>query len=205
MSGMRRSSAAFAFLFLVAACAQPPAVPYAKSARVAEVTYRAPGPDTLTIFTMVSNRTGKGAHSAVMINASQRVIFDPAGSFVNERVPEQEDVLYGITPAVLAGYKSAHARSTFHVVSQTFEVTPEQAAIALRLATTNGAVARAFCTSATTDLLRAVPGFGDINQTMFPTKLMEQLASRPGVVEEKYFEDDEGGIVEGIAGIVLPD
>lgn len=199
-----RILAALVSICLLAACAQPPAIPYASDARVAEVAYRAPGPDTLTVFTMVSNRNGKGAHSALMINGTQRVIFDPAGSFVNDRVPEQEDVLYGVTPAVLAGYKSAHARSTFHVVSQTFEVTPEQAAVALRLATTHGAVGRAFCTNATTGLLRQVPGFADIDQTFFPTRLMEQLATRPGMVEEKYFEDDEGTIVDGVAGIVLP-
>jgi len=202
---MLRLGAAFLLMAFLAACAQAPAIPYASDERVAASAYREPGPNTFTIFTMISNRTGRGAHSALMINGSQRVIFDPAGSFVNERVPEQEDVLYGITPAVLAGYKSAHARSTFHVVSQTFEVTPEQAAIALRLAATNGAAARGFCTSAATDVLRNVPGFSDIGSTMFPRRLMEQLATRPGVVEEKYFEDDEGGIVEGIAGIVLPD
>ncbi len=200
-----RFLAAFALILSLAACAQTPDIPYASDERVAASAYRAPGPDTLTVFTMVSNRNGKGAHSALMINGTQRVIFDPAGSFENERVPEQEDVLYGVTPAVLAGYKSAHARSTYHVVSQTFEVTPEQAASALRLAMTNGAVPRAFCTSATTGLLRRVPGFADIEQTMFPTKLMAQLASRPGVIEEKYYEDDEGGIVDGVKGIVLPD
>ena len=90
-------------------------------------------------------------------------------------------------------------------MSQTFEVTPEQAAVALRLATTNGAVSRAFCTNATTGLLSQVPGFQDITPTFFPTKLMKQLAARPGVIEEKYFEDDEGTIVDGVAGIVLPD
>ncbi|MEM6372926.1 MAG: hypothetical protein AAF727_09130 [Pseudomonadota bacterium] len=200
-----RLSAAGALLLMLAACAQPPAIPYASDARVQSVAYRAPGPDTFTIFTMVSNRNGKGAHSALMINGQQRVIFDPAGSFVNERVPEQEDVLYGVTPAVLQGYKSAHARSTFHVVSQTFEVTPEQAAIALRLAQSNGAVPRAFCTSATTGLLRQVPGFADIDQTMFPTRLMEQLETRPGVVVDKYFENDEGTIVDGVANLVIPE
>lgn len=200
-----RVFAVLALCLGLAACAEAPEIPYASDARVAEVAYRAPGPSTLTVFTMVSNRNGKGAHSALMINASQRVIFDPAGSFQNERVPEQQDVLYGVTPAVLAGYKSAHARSTYHVVSQTFNVTPEQAAIALRLAMTNGAVPRAFCTDATTGLLRQVPGFSDIERTYFPTQLMEQLAARPGVIEEKYFEDDEGGIVEGVEGIVLPD
>ena len=200
-----RVFAALALILLCAACAQPPAIPYASDERVKASAYREPGPDTITVLTVISNRTSKGAHTALMINGTQRVIFDPAGSFVNERVPEQEDVLYGVTPAVLQGYKSAHARSTFHVVSQTVEVTPEQAAVALRLAMSNGPVARAFCTSAATGLLREVPGFGDIDQVMFPKQLMEQIAARPGVVEEKYFEDDEGGIVEGIEGIVLPD
>lgn len=202
---MTRVFAALGVVLLCAACAQPPALPYASDERVKASAYREPGPDTFTIFTMVSNRTGKGAHSALMINGTQRVIFDPAGSFVNERVPEQDDVLYGVTPAVLQGYKSAHARSTFHVVSQTLEVTPEQAAIAMQLAMSNGPVARAFCTSATTGLLQQVPGFGDIEQVMFPARLMEQIAARPGVVEEKYFEDDEGDIVDGVEGIVLPD
>lgn len=202
---MMRVFAALALVLLCAACAQPPAIPYASDERVKASAYREPGPDTFTIFTMVSNRTGKGAHSALMINGTQRVIFDPAGSFVNERVPEQDDVLYGVTPAVLQGYKSAHARSTFHVVSQTLEVTPEQAAVAMQLAMSNGPVARAFCTNATTGLLQQVPGFGDIEQVMFPARLMEQIAARPGVVEEKYFEDDAGDIVDGVEGIVLPD
>lgn len=200
-----RLIAAFLLMALVAACATAPDIPYASDERVKASAYRAPGPDTLTVFTMVNNGSGKGAHSAVMINASQRVIFDPAGSFQNARVPEQEDVLYGVTPAVLAGYKSAHARSTFHVVSQTFEVTPQQAETALRLATTNGAVPKAFCADATSSLLRRVPGFGDIDQTMFPTKLMNQLAARPDVTEEKYFEDDEGTITDGVAGVVISD
>jgi len=200
-----RLMAALVLVLFVAACAQTPAIPYASDDRVKASAYRAPGPNTITVMTVISNRNGTGAHSAIMINADQRVIFDPAGSFVNERVPEQDDVLYGVTPAVLAGYKSAHARSTYHVVSQTFEVTAEQAAIALRLAISNGAVARGFCARGTTGVLSRVPGFEDINRTFFPKRLMEQLATRPGVTEEKYFEDDEGSIVDGIAGIVIAD
>ncbi|MBY5931601.1 hypothetical protein KUV51_01210 [Tateyamaria omphalii] len=197
--------AALAVCAVLAACAAPPEAPYASDARVASVAYREPGPATLTVLTMVSNRDGSGGHSALMINGSQRVIFDPAGSFVNDRVPEQDDVLYGVSPAVLKGYKSAHARSTYHVVSQTVEVTPEQAEMALRLAQSNGAVPRAFCTNANTNLLRQVPGFESIKTTFFPTNLMEQMASYPGVVEEKYFEDDEGTIVDGIEKLVIAD
>ena len=184
-------------------CAPEPVVSYASNERVSLVAYRAPGPAVLTIFTIVSNRTGKGAHTAIMINGSQRVIFDPAGSFENERVAEQQDVLFGVTPAVLAGYKSAHARSSYHVVSQTVTVTPEQAEIALNLALENGAVAQTYCTNAATGLLRQVPGFEDITQTFYPTKLMAQMSERPGVVEDRYYEDDAGTIKDGVAKVVL--
>ena len=202
---MVRVGAVMVALAGLVGCAQPPAIPYASDDRVRQAAYRAPGPATLTVITMVNNRSGAGSHSALMINGSQRVIFDPAGSFVNTRVPEQEDVLYGVTPAVLAGYKSAHARNSHHVVTQTFEVTPEQAEIALRLAQQYGPTARAFCTQATTGLMRQVPGFEEIDQTFFPTRLMEQIAARPGVVTEEYYEDDEGTILDGVAGIVIAD
>lgn len=198
-----RVAAALCTGAILVGCAPPPAIPYASDKRVAAVAYRAPGPDTITVITMINNRTGNGAHSAIMINGKQRVIFDPAGSFVNERVPEQDDVLYGVTPAVLAGYKSAHARSTYHVVTQTVEVTPEQASTALRLAIENGPVSRSMCTNAATGLLQKVPGFADIQQTYWPDKLMEQMAARPGVVEERYYEDDDGTILDGIEGLVI--
>ena len=195
----------FALLALLTGCAQPPTIPYASAERVANVAYRAPGPATLTLMTMVNNRDGSGGHSALMINGSQRVIFDPAGSFENERVPEQEDVLYGVTPAVLAGYRSAHARSSYHVVSQTIEVTPEQAEIALQLAQSWGPTAQVFCTQSTSGLLRKVPGFEGINQTFYPNRLRGQFAELSGVIEEKYFEDDEGTILDGIQSVVLTD
>ncbi|MEL6100154.1 MAG: hypothetical protein AAFV87_05830 [Pseudomonadota bacterium] len=198
-----RIVAAVAALSLLGACATVVENTYAPQEVVDRVQYREPGPATISVITMVNNRTGSGAHSALMINGSQRVIFDPAGSFSNKRVPEQDDVLYGVSPAVLAGYKSAHARLTHHVVTQEMEVTPEQAEIALRLAQSNGPVPRAFCTSASTQLLRQVPGFENIQQTMFPTNLMRQIEARAGVITDRYYEDDEGGILEGVAKVDL--
>jgi hypothetical protein len=165
--------------------------PYADDAAIAAVSYRDPGPATITVITVVNNRNGSGGHSAIMINASERVIFDPAGSFYADIVPERNDVLYGITPRVEQAYRSAHARSAYHVVSQTVEVTPEQAEIALQLAKEYGAVPSAFCTIANTSILKQVPGFENITSTFFPTRLMDQMAQIPGVKTERYYEDDE--------------
>ncbi len=193
---------AFCLMGMLAACATIEAN-NAPEEVIRAKTYRHAGPPSLTVFTMVNNRTGSGGHTALMINGSQRVLFDPAGSFFHETVPERNDVLFGITPAVEAAYKSAHARSTYHVVTQTVEVTPEQAEIALRLAQQAGPVPSAFCSSATTQLLQQVPGFGDIRQSLFPTNLMDQMEQRPGVVTDRYFENDEGTIVDGVANVQL--
>lgn len=160
--------------------------------------YRPDGPPRLTLLTVVNNRTGSGGHSALIVSGSEQVIFDPAGSFQHELVIKREDVLYGMSPSWVAAYKSAHARSTYHVVTQEIEVTPEQAEIALRLVRSNGPVGSAFCANATSSILSRVPGFEDLSVTFFPIKLMDQIYERPGVKNDKYFENDAGDVVDGI-------
>src|SRR5690606_2620833 len=64
---------------------------------IRNAVYHHGGQPRLTLFTMISNDTGSGAHTSLMINASQRVIFDPAGSFRNETIPVRGDVVYGVT------------------------------------------------------------------------------------------------------------
>ena len=130
---------AFALMALaVAGCAEKQ--PFADEATVAAARYRSDAPPSITLYTMVNNRTGKGGHSSLLINASESVIFDPAGSFYADIVPERNDVLFGISPRVEKAYRSAHARTTFHVVRQTVPVTAAQAETAYRLALANGAV-----------------------------------------------------------------
>lgn len=172
-------------------------------AEVAAAAYVAPGPKSLTLMTMVNNRTGSGGHSALLVNGSQQVIFDPAGSFRDSRVVERGDVLYGMSPRWIQGYKSAHARSTFHVVSQTIPVTDAQAEQVLRAVMSNGQVPSAYCANATSSILQTVPGFENIDTTFYPVKLAEQFAALPGVTETKYYENDEGDVVDAVQAGVL--
>lgn len=172
----------------VAGCATEQ--PNADDETIRAYSYRDSGPPSLTLYTMINNRSGEGAHTALMINASERVIFDPAGSFYSDVTPERDDVLFGITPYIERAYRSAHARSTYHVVSQTVQVTPEQAETAYRLALSNGRVPGAFCTSATSRLLAGVPGFESIDSVLYPKKLMDQFEQVPGVQTSRYYEDD---------------
>ncbi|UWQ54551.1 hypothetical protein [Leisingera caerulea] len=187
-----------AVLAALAGCAAPQQ-PNADAETLARVAYRHPGPPALTLYTMINNRTGRGGHTSLMINASERVIFDPAGSFYASVVPERDDVIHGITPAVEKAYRGAHARSTYHVVVQRIEVTPQQAQKAYQLAISNGRVPGAFCAQATIGILQQVPGFESLDRTFYPEKLAEQFGQLPGVVTERYYENDSGDLQAGLA------
>ena len=165
-------------------------VPDASPQEVAQAAYRHDGPPAITLYTMVSNNSGAGAHSSLMINGSQRVIFDPAGTVRHPRLPERGDVLYGVTPEIERFYELAHARETFHVVVQRIPVSAEVAEQALQLAMTNGRVPSAFCTQATSGLLRQLPGFENVSSTFFPLRLSDQIAERPGVSTKRVYDDD---------------
>lgn len=193
---MRRLLCLSALCLAVAGCASK--APYADDATVAAASYSNPTPAYLTLYTMVNNRTGAGGHSALLINGPERIIFDPAGSFYADIVPERNDVLFGISPGVEKAYRSAHARSTHHVVSQTVQVTPEQAQIAYQLALKAGPVAGAFCTNSTSSLISQIPGFENIDVVFYPVKLQEQFEQIPGVQTDKLFEDDNGDLATAL-------
>lgn len=184
-------------LGLLAACASKQ--PFADDATIQAVSYRDAPSTAITLYTMVNNRTGNGGHSALRIDASETIIFDPAGSFFADIVPERNDVLFGISPRVEQAYRSAHARTTFHVVTQTVRVSAEQAETAYRLALSNGAVAGAFCANATSRILQQVPGFEAIKTTFYPTNLQRQFAELPDVVTDKYYEGDSADLQKGLA------
>ncbi|MFY2823713.1 hypothetical protein [Ruegeria sp. MALMAid1280] len=173
--------------------------PQADQSEVVARSYRDPGPSTLTLYTMINTRTGSGAHTSLMISGSERVIFDPAGSFRADVVPIRNDVLYGITPNVERAYRSSHARETHFARIQTIEVTPQQAEIALQLAKQMGPVSSAYCANSTSQLLQQVPGFEQISTTFYPVKLSEQFGGLPGVVTSEYRENDDADLQKGLA------
>jgi hypothetical protein len=177
--------------------------PDAPPDRVAAAAFREEGPKSLTVLTMVNNRTGKGGHTSLLIKGSQSVLFDPAGSFRDPSVVERGDVIYGASPALMKAYKSSHARASHHVVSQEIPVTDAQAEQALQLAVNYGAVPGAFCANATTDILAQVPGFGSVTRTFYPVKFMDQIATLPNVQTARLYENDEGDVIDAVRATQL--
>ena len=184
---MRTIGLSLLSVLLLAACSAPSI--WAPDEAVAQAAYRHAGPPRLTLFTMVNNRTGNGGHTSLMINGSQRVVFDPAGSFKHDSIPERNDVIFGITPHVADVYTRYHARETWHVRIQQIDVRPEMAERVMQLAKDYGAVPSAFCAHATSAILaEAFPG--QITRTFYPVKLADQFAAVSGVSEQRLHEYD---------------
>ena len=159
-------------------------------AQAQAAAYRAPGQPTLTIYTMISNRDGRGGHSALMVSGSQRVLFDPAGSWYHPTAPERGDVFFGMTPGLVEFYEDYHARPTHHVVKQEIAVSPEIAEQALGLVQAHGTAAKATCGQSVSGILREL-GFSNVSRAWFPERIMRDVADIPGVRETKRYDDEE--------------
>jgi hypothetical protein len=163
----------------VAACTAPQE--WASDQSVSAARYVHGGAPELTLVTIMNYRSGNGDHTAMFINGSERVLFDPAGSWKLENVPERNDLHYGITPTIGASFYLSHVRESHYAVVQRLRVTPEVAQQAMALAQAAGPVPAARCALSTSAILRAIPGFESIRSVWYPHRLMQDFATIPGV------------------------
>jgi hypothetical protein len=186
---MRRIYMCFVAILFLAACGSAESK-WAPDADVARARYVHPGPTSITLFTVLTTRDGSGAHAGLLINGSQRVMFDPAGTWHHPNLPERNDVHFGMTPLMVDFYIDYHARETYDVVEQTIIVSPEVAELAMRRAMEYGAVPKAHCTIAISSILRGVPGFEAMPSTYYPRTLMNAFGALPNVKSRRYTDTD---------------
>ena len=188
MKPLLRIAAALAMVSALGGCVAEEV--WAPDTFVSAANYRPTGPATLTLMTMVSNRDGRGGHSALMIDGAERVLFDPAGSWYHPMIPERNDVLYGMTPQFLQFYTDYHARETYHIFVQELEVSPETAASLIAAVQAHGAVPPARCSLSISRVLGDTPGFEAITANWFPVRTMEQFGRLDGVRESRIYDTD---------------
>jgi hypothetical protein len=148
------------------------------------------GPAQVTLLTVVNNRTGSGDHSALLIEGTERLIFDPAGTFDIPQVTRYRDVVYGVSPAVETVYLGYHARATHDVIVQTLPLTREQADAAIAAAEARGISAPGLCAVNSSAVLRAVPGLDGLQSALRPVRLSENFGALPGVQTRTVVMDD---------------
>lgn len=163
---------------------------WASDEAVSTARYVDSAPSSVTLYTVINKRSGEGAHAGLLINGSQRVMFDPAGSWNHPNVPERNDVHFGMTPKMVNFYIDYHARETFDVVEQTVFVPPEVAELVMRHAMAYGAAPKATCTISISRVLQDVPGFESLPMTWFPKRMMKGFAELPGVKTRTITDTD---------------
>lgn len=172
----------------LAACGAEPK--WAPQEQVDAVRFVSAEPPSITLYTVVNKRTGSGAHSAILVNASERVIFDPAGTWYHPKLPERNDVTFGMNDKAVAFYLDYHTRKSYDTVEQKIYVSPEVAELVLQRVKAYGAVAKGMCTIATSSILRGVPGFESMPSTWFPRVLSRKFGVLPGVTTRVITDDD---------------
>ncbi len=184
---MGRAFAALLLMLGLAACGAEPV--YAPDEEVQKYRFSSRSPTAITLVTVISNRDNSGAHSGLIINGSERVVFDPAGTFKHPWAPERNDVHFGLTPQMEEVYIDYHARETYRVMTQEIRVSPETAERILVAAKNYGAVPKAYCANSITDILSAQPEFAWVPKTFFPKNVSKAFAARPGVITNLYRDD----------------
>jgi hypothetical protein len=172
----------------LAACAQPK---WAPDEQVESVRFVEGPPTYITLYTVVNTSSGSGAHSAILVNGSERLIFDPAGTWYHPKLPERNDVHFGMTDKAMAFYIDYHTRRTYDTIEQKVYVSPQVAELVLARVKAYGAVPKAMCTKATSSILRGVPGFESLPQTFYPKKLSKEFGKLPGVTTRIITDDDD--------------
>ena len=189
---LRRVLLALALPVLLAACGADNK--WATDEAVRSARYVSAEQPSISLLTVIGIPRGEGGHSALLINGSQTVIFDPAGSFEHPRAPERHDVLYGISPQMRNVYIDYHARDLpgerYYVEVDTVPVTREVADAAIRAAEGNGPANKAFCANATTSVLRQVPGFEGAPGGFSPIRMRDWFRTVPGVQVTEYRDGD---------------
>ncbi|MGB3314787.1 MAG: hypothetical protein WBB85_10275 [Albidovulum sp.] len=194
---MRRIAFSLLLPLALAACGAERV--WAPDDAVQRARYVSAEPPSITLYTVVRKLGGEGAHSGILINGSQRVMFDPAGTWHHPWAPERNDLHYGITEKMRKFYIDYHARETYDVIEQKIYVSPEVAEAAFRRATAYGAVNKAFCGSSVSDIIRGLPGFESIPRTFFPNRIKSAFGELPGV-QTKLHED---GDPDNNSGVLL--
>ncbi|MDO5528643.1 MAG: hypothetical protein Q4F71_04490 [Paracoccus sp. (in: a-proteobacteria)] len=181
-------------LLLVLAACSTPNRDWASDEAVRNARYVSNEPYSITLMTVIGIPRGEGAHSALLINGSQRVLFDPAGSWEHPAAPARRDTSYGITPNILNFYLAYHARNIpgehYWVSAETVHVSREVADAAIRAAEAHPSVSMSFCAMGTAQVLRQVPGFENVPVQFRPLTLRDYFLAYPGVQSRSYRDGD---------------
>lgn len=159
---------------------------------VARAAYSSDEPPSITLISMVNAGNGRSAHSALLINGAQRVLYDPAGTFQHPDLPRRGDIHYGITPRFLDYYERYHARFSHYTHSQKVYVSQATADQVMANAEALGRTPKMLCAGSVTGAIRGVEPFTEVRGSIFPETVRRDFARIAGVENAYVREFDVG-------------
>ena len=183
-----------AFLVLLAVTALAGCEVYqpASPEAIAASRYVSDEPPSITLMSMVNKQTGRSAHAGLLINGSQQVLYDPAGTFTHPDLPRAGDIHYGMTPRFVDYYERYHARFDYFVEAQKVPISRQTADQIIANAQARGQALKMTCALDVADVLRPVPQFQGVTKGFFPEALRKDFAAMPGVEESYVYDSDVG-------------
>ena len=159
---------------------------------VAQARYVSNTPPSITLLSMVNAQNGRSAHAALLINGSEQVLYDPAGTFQHPDLPRRGDIHYGVTPRYLDYYERYHARFSHYVHAQEVQVSMSTANQVLANAEALGRTPKMLCAGSVTGAVRPVAPFTEVRGSLFPERVRRDFAAIPGVRDRYVREADSG-------------
>lgn len=165
-----------------------PATPEA----IVAARYESPEAPSVTLMSMVNESSGRSEHAGLLINGSQQVLYDPAGTFTHPDLPRAGDIHYGMTPKFVDYYQRYHARFGYFVEISKVPVSRAAADQLIANAQAEGQQMKMMCSLAAADVLRGVPPFDGVTKSIFPEGLRRDFERLPGVSATYVYESDIG-------------
>jgi hypothetical protein len=164
----------------------------ASFAEIERARYQSPEPASVTLMSMVNTASGRSAHAGLLINGSEQVLYDPAGTFTHPDLPRRGDIHYGMTPRFVDYYERYHARFDYFVEAQTVPVSRATADQIIANAQAQGQSMKMMCALEVADVLRPTPQFQNVTKSLSPEALRRDFDQMPGVEDSYVYETDIG-------------
>lgn len=136
----------------------------------------------IALVTVMHKPTRFMWHSALLITADERILYESGGYWIDPENRRLGDVHYNMNDARLRDYVARRGNPkvweiTLHRVAVPKEVAQE----AKHRAETNQLVLGGFCAVGVAELLKGLPGFDHIGPVLLPHDLVPRFAEIPGV------------------------
>lgn len=187
--GRTRTGVVLGALMALAGCAGASDAEFEEISRT--IAYRPSGSPSATLITSQEVNGSGEIHAALVVKASQQVIYDPSGSFIDPGTRRIGDALYGVTPEILEKFALHQADRRHNAVLQTASVDPESAETLLQRVRRAGGAFPGFCAATIADVISGVGPFASVRETMWPSDLSEDFASIEGVETRIVTDDDD--------------